>query len=266
MLAMACAFANSGFAESVDDRTQRFTFSGVMEIEASYTDSTEWGDDDSSSDLILATAQPGVDVALVDKVSLHFVSFYKEGDIDFDMHEGYIQLQNPGAEDINLKLGKMYLPFEQLETNLVNDTLGLELVSPDESIGFRERAALVSWSTGDLTLEGYVFNGNANEDDNLSDFGMSFGYGNEAFNIGVDYLSNVADSAMIVDALDENQGVVPEGDLNAISINGMAQLGAATLLAEYIQIDDLDEIGYQVDDAPTFAQLDLGYDLGNGWN
>ncbi|MBP20043.1 MAG: hypothetical protein CMQ21_14265 [Gammaproteobacteria bacterium] len=266
MLAMACAFANSGFAESVDDRTQRFTFSGVMEIEASYTDSTEWGDDDSSSDLILATAQPGVDVALVDKVSLHFVSFYKEGDIDFDMHEGYIQLQNPGAEDINLKLGKMYLPFEQLETNLVNDTLGLELVSPDESIGFRERAALVSWSTGDLTLEGYVFNGNANEDDNLSDFGMSFGYGNEAFNIGVDYLSNVADSAMIVDALDENQGVVPEGDLNAISINGMAQLGAATLLAEYIQIDDLDEIGYQVDDAPTFAQLDLGYDLGNGWS
>jgi hypothetical protein len=46
----------------------------------------------------------------------------------------------------------------------------------------------------------------------------------------------------------------------------MAQLGAATLLAEYIQIDDLDEIGYQVDDAPTFAQLDLGYDLGNGWS
>jgi len=266
MLAVACAFTNSGFAESVDDWTQRVTFSGVMEIEASYTDSTEWGDDDSSSDLILATAQLGVDVALVDNVSLHFVSLYKEGKIDFDMHEGYIQMQNPGTEDINLKLGKMYLPFSQLETSLVNDTLGLELVSPDESIGFRESAALVAWSTGKLTLEGYVFSGDANEDDDLSDFGVSFGYGNEAFNIGVDYLSNVADSAMIVDSLDEHQGVAPDGDLNAVSINGMAQLGAVTLLAEHIQIDDLDEIGYQVDDAPTFSRLDLGYDLGNGWS
>jgi len=263
ILAMTCAMTTSSFAENMDDLAKRFTFIGIMEIEASYTDSTEWGDDDSSSDLILATAQLGVNVALVDNVSLHFVSLYKQGDIDFDMHEGYIQLQNTGGEGINLKLGKIYLPFGQLKTNLVNDTLGLELVSPAESIGFRESAALMGWSADNLSIEGYAFNGD--DDDEMSGFGVSFGYGNEALDIGVDYLSNVAGSVMIGDALEESQGVAPNGDISAVSINGMAQWGAATLLAEYIQIDDLDKIGFLSDDAPSFSQLDLGYDLGNGW-
>ncbi len=160
----------------------------------------------------------------------------------------------------------MYLPFGQLETNLVNDTLGLELVSPDQSIGFRETAALMSWSTGGFSLEGYVFNSDADENDSPGDFGLSLGYGKEGFNIGVDYLSNVADSAMVVAALGETEGVAPDGNLNAISINGMVQPGAVTLLAEHIQLDSLDEIGFLSDAAPSFSQIDLGYDLGNGWS
>ena len=66
----------------VEDWSQRLTFSGAVEVEAAYTDSTEYGDDDSTSDLILATAQLNLDVAIINNVSAHFVTLYKEDQID----------------------------------------------------------------------------------------------------------------------------------------------------------------------------------------
>ncbi len=63
MLVLACAIAGPSVAEGTADWAGRLTFSGVVEIEESYTDSVEWGDNESSRDLILATAQLGVDAA-----------------------------------------------------------------------------------------------------------------------------------------------------------------------------------------------------------
>ena len=250
-----------------EDWTKRLTFSGAIEVEAAYTDSTEYGDDDSSSDLVLATAELALDVAIIENVSAHFVTLYKEDQIDYDMHEGYLQFENLGeVAGLSATLGKMYLPFGQLETNLVNDTIGLEMVSSDESIGFRESAGLLSWTSGMLSVEGYVFNSQEDEDDELSDFGVSFGFGNEEMGLGIDYLSDVSDSMVISgeDGLVDG-GFAAEGEVSAISINGRAQLGAINILAEHIQLDELSEAGLALDDEPAFSQIDAGYDLGNGW-
>ncbi len=145
-----------GAAES-GDLGERLKFSGTIEVEAAYTDSTDWGDDNSTSDIVLATAEIVLDVAIFENVGIHLVSLYKEGDVEVGVNEGYLELVNFSDTDFSTKLGKMYLPFGQLETNLVNDTLALGLVSPFEPLGFRESAALLSWSAGNMGLAGYVF-------------------------------------------------------------------------------------------------------------
>jgi hypothetical protein len=252
----------------MNDWTKRLTVSGTIELEAAYTDATEYGDNDSSSGLVLATAELALDVAIVESVSAHFVTLYKENQIDLDTHEGYLQFTNlGGVGGLSATLGKFYLPFGQLETNLVNDTIGLEMVSPDQSIGFRESAGLLSWTTGMLSIEGYVFNSQEDDDDELSDFGVSFAFGNEAMGLGIDYLSDISDSMVI----SGEEGLVDDGfnhdgEVSALSISGRARFGAINLLAEHIQFDELSQAGIiALEGEPSFSQIDAGFDLGNGW-
>jgi hypothetical protein len=214
---------------------------------------------------VLATAEIVLDVAIFENVGIHLVSLYKEGDVEVGVNEGYLELVNFSDTDFSTKLGKMYLPFGKLETNLVNDTLALGLVSPFESLGFRESAALLSWSAGNMGLAGYVFNGDDDGDDKLDDWGVSFSFESDQLNLGLDYLSNVSDSAMISDALMDIHSIDPTDDLPSFAFRARVDLGNATLLIEHIQTDDLDEIGFLSSDSPSVSQIDLGYDLGNNW-
>jgi len=269
MLATLCSLlSNFSFAEEAnveENLTDQLNFYAVIEIEAAYLDSSDWGDNDSVSDVILATAEFGFEMAIIEDVSINMVTLYKEGDIDLDMHQGYLQLDNIAGESLSINLGKMYLPFGQLETNLVNDTLALELVSTDQSLGFRESAIAFNWENGNMNLGGYLFNGDIDEQDQLNDWGLSFSYAFENINLGIDYLNNITDSAMIAEALLEHEGIIPNSSLTAMAIHANAEFGAITLLVEYVQTDDLDGIGFQSSNSPSVAQIDLGYDFGNGW-
>jgi len=262
---LSSGVTNISYADDTEDGRKNVNFSSVIEVEAGYVDSDEWGDDNSSSDVALATAEFGIELTVVKNVSINMVTLYKEGDVDFGIHTGFLQLDNLGGNNLSMSFGKMYLPFGQLETNLVNDTLALELVSPEQSIGFRETTIRFNWVVGNINLDGYVFNGDIDGEDELSDWGISFGYDSEEFTFGADYLNNVASSAMITEALFEQGVMTPNDKLNAISVNALVQLGAAILLFEHIQTASLDKIGFQTTHEPSVSQIDLGYDLGNGW-
>ncbi|MCP4273008.1 MAG: LbtU family siderophore porin [Gammaproteobacteria bacterium] len=257
---------NTNLANEIDDLAEQLTVSGAIEVEATYTDSVEWGDSNSTSDLLLVTAQLGFEFVIADNISMNMVTLYKEGEVDFDIHEGFLQMVKLGGKEISLSIGKMYLPFGQLETNLVNDTLALEMVSPDQSIGFRETAIIFNWKTGKFNLKSYVFNGDVDAEDKLSDWGFSFNYKNKILTFATDYLNNIADSAMICNALMESQMITPEDNLSAVSINAAIELGDTTLLVEHIQSAKLNNIGFQTAAVPSVSQVDLGYDLDNGWN
>ena len=266
-LACACALPNITIADEANNWAEKLSFSGAMEVEGHYIDATDWDSSESYSDIVLATVQLGLDAALIENVSAHVVALYKQDEIDFSIHEGYFQFKNiADTQGLSAKLGRMYLPFGQLETNMVNDTLGMGLISPDQSVGFRQSAALIGWQTTNFGIDGYIFNGkgelnnNGKEVDTLSDFGLSSTLGSEDMNIGVDSLNNVVRSFVIPVA----EGTSTD-KLAAVAVHGKALLGNVNILAEYIQLDKLSDAGYNNTDQPTAAQIDAGYDFGNGW-
>ncbi len=259
------SFSTTLFANESDYWTERLSISSAIEVETSYTDSTEWGNGNSASNIVLATAKLGLEFKVVENVSINLVTLYKEGAVDFGIHEGFLLLDKIAGNDLSISLGKMYLPFGQFEKTLVADTLALELVSPDQSVGFRETAAMFTTSIGAIAVDGYTFNGDVDGKDEIGDWGVSFGYANDNFSFGVDYLNNVADSAMITEALWNIEGLTPYHSLSATSVNATITFATVTLIFEYVQTDSLDVIGFTSTDAPAISQIELGYNLGNNW-
>ena len=258
-------FSTTLVAKKDENWAERLLVSSVIEVEASYTDSTDWGDGNSTSDIILATAELGLEFEIVENVSINLAALYKEGAVDFAIHEGFLQVDKIAGNDLSISLGKMYLPFGQFKKTLAAETLALELVSPDQSIGFRETAARFTTSIGAITVDGYIFNGDIDGEDKLGDWGLSFDYANDHFSFGVDYLNNVANSAMITEALWNIEGRTPYHSLSATSVNATITFATATLIFEYVQTDSLDVIGFTSTDTPAISQIELGYDLGNNW-
>lgn len=258
-------FSTTLVAKKDENWAEQLLISSVIEVEASYTDSTDWGDGNSTSDIILATAELGLEFKIVENVSINLAALYKEGAVDFAIHEGFLQLDKVAGNDLSISLGKMYLPFGQLEKTLVTDILALELISPEQSVGLRETAARFTTYLGAITVDGYIFSSDVNGKDELKDWGISFDYANDRFSFGIDYLNNVANSAVITESLWNIEGRTPFNNLFATSIHATIIFSTTTLIFEYVQTDSLDVIGFTSTDNPAISQIELGYDLGNNW-
>jgi hypothetical protein len=226
-------------------------------VEAGYTD-TNFKDpaakDTEEYDIVLATAELGIDIDFHKYAKGHVLFLWEEDDTEpVDLDEGTITLG--GTENFPFFLigGKFYVPFGMFNSHFVTDPLTLEL---GES---RESSVLVGWANEMFELKVGAFNGDVqklDKDDRINSFygcanvtvppdwlkGVELGF-------GASYINNMADS-------DNLGGLIgtPTGEISDL-IGGVGGWVSAsykmfTLELEYIgAIEDFEAGEFTFDNA-----------------
>lgn len=221
---VASAFAMPAMAET--------EISGLIEVEAGFNDDT--------SDISLATVELGIAHAVNDKVEGSLLFLYEEGENDDNIAVDEAIITLHATNNIDINVGRMYVPFGNYETMMVSDPLTLEIGET------QEEAIQVAFSTeGGIGGSAYVFKDDEDGSDKIDDFGMNVGYESDAFNAGVSYISDVNDKS---DANNKASGV---------GVHAMGNIGPATVIAEYIKVDTT-----SAGESPKATNLEVGFDLG----
>ena len=232
--------------------SENITVSGVLEFEGSYEDSDSAS---SSSDLVVATAELGIDAAVTDQISALVTLLYEEDDTDLEVDIASASY-SPVDSGFSFLLGQDYLPFGAYETALVNDPLSLDIGEA------RETTFIVNYENDAVNGAFYIFNGDQDEDgkDTLVNYGARLAVSNDTFSMGLDYLSNLADS----DGLQEKDfGYAAGADVvDGVSVYGSINVGAMTIMAEHLSA--LDDFGVNGNDSePSASQFEIAVGAGN---
>lgn len=216
--------------EPVSSIGDRIAFGGVVEVEAATGDSEDFSDRSYSS-LSVATVELALSAELSEKVGAEIVMLYEEGDTPFDVDVATLRLDQLFGP-VNLTVGKQYLPFGRFETALVNDTLALELGETNKTAG------LFAMEQGGLSGGLYLFDGDVDREKHLENWGLTFSYGEETWNIGVDYISSLAESDSLSEA--PEAGFEYQSDDGGISVAANWERDNVVFMGEYLTaIDDI---------------------------
>ncbi len=213
---------------------RRLTFSGLLELEASYVN-TEGGDDES--DLSLATAQLEVSAAMNDSVAGYIVFLHEEDAEDsIEIDEALMVLTCPVemfGGSLSLTGGKLYVPFGRFESHFMTDPLGLDLGETNDT------AVYLGWEIAErIAIKAGVFNGEADtagDNDHIDSFVASVEVQPlpELF-LGASYISDLAESDIELVREDETLGNVYRSSVPAVDVNLTLAVGNFTLEAEYL--------------------------------
>jgi len=192
------------------------SFSGLVEVEGVVGEAGN----ESYSDLVVATVELGLAAKINDKVSAEVIALYEEDDTELDIDVATISIANI-VGPVNLDLGKMYVPFGRFETALVNDTLVLEVGETNKT------AALFGMEQNGLSVGAYVFDGDADREQHVENYGVTLSFEQENFAVGLDYISALTESDALSEAAwDEHSP--------AFSLSGRVTAGEINLVAEYL--------------------------------
>lgn len=180
----------------------RVTLSGAIEVEAGY-ESIDFADsaldDENASDLVLATAELGVDVAIAKHVGGHVLFYWEEDESDgVDLDEGFIILDGGDVLPLYLNIGRIYVPFGNFESHFISDPLTLGIGETGESA---VKAGFINdWTEISLC----IYNGDVDEigdDDHIGGFSAGAVFSlpegvvpDIGLSLGGSYISNIADS------------------------------------------------------------------------
>jgi hypothetical protein len=150
---------------------------------------------------------------------------------------------------LSITVGRQYVPFGLLNTEMVSDTLA-EIISSTRSDKMLNISTLVNnfWSTG------YIYRGNSGETKNT--LGFSFGYVSDNGYLGFNYTSDFSESSEM-----SSYDIV--NDVPGIAIYAGLEVGDFVLVTEVLKA--LEFIEFEDDDAepqPLVAQVELNYLLG----
>ncbi|WP_432822103.1 LbtU family siderophore porin [Trichloromonas sp.] len=239
--------------------SDHLSISGLLEVEAA-TERQRFknGNTDSTSDLILATAQLGLGIAVNESIGGDLILLFEEdeeGDDRVVVDEAAVNL---GSGAWSGRIGRQYLPFGHFHSHFINDPLTLELGET------RETALLAGYDGGSWSLSAFAFNGQADRDggeNHLDDFGLSLSLTpHENMEFGVSYLSDLADSdAQLADDYRKRVGgwsAYAEGVTGPLKLSGEI-LGADRRFAAA----DLDADGNGKGDRPLAWNLEAATDL-----
>ena len=263
----ASALADAVFEQKVEERLaklekqqaaksgsalgEKVEFSGVIEIEASLG---EGYDDESYSDLTVATVELGIAAEINEKVDAELVLLYEEGETELDVDVATLAFEDL-IGPVDLLVGKQYLPFGRFETALVNDTLVLELAETNKT------AALFGLEQDGFSAGFYLFDGSVDREDHVENYGFTVSFGQENFNVGFDYISALTESdavSELVDPLDL------DSDDGAFSLSGSLNVDVITIIAEFMTaIDDIEFVGGgEFQPQAIQVEVDFAADLG----
>lgn len=257
-------------AQQPDDWSQRIKFSGLLEAEASFGETYAGAD---QSDIVLATASFGLEAKVNDRISGTIVMLHEDDDTDpLELDEGYLTLDF--GNGMSLSGGRMYVPFGHFESHMISDPLTLEIGET------RQSAFKLGYENSGVYANVYVFNGDtqeassaANGEDTIDQTGLNLGYAQEneglSYDIGVDYISNIADSSSLTGHTGFTDG---NGDgqrelqsyISATLIHASLRMGDWHLIGEYLKSDKFNaaDLAFNGQGAELSAHnLELGYNF-----
>jgi hypothetical protein len=186
-----------------------FSFSGLLEVEASYekyNPDAAGEPSNDTSDITLSTMQFGVDAGFNKYVKGHVLFLWEQDETEpVDLDEGFITLSGANKTPPYLLAGKYYLPFGKFDTYFISDP-------GTTTLGEINETAVMGGCHGEiLDVNAGAFNGDINKtgdehhadnyvasitaalpDDRIENFTLTS---------GVSYISNIADTDGISDEI-----------------------------------------------------------------
>jgi len=196
---------------------------------------TEGFDGDSSSELNLDTVELRFDLRANDWVGGVVVIDYDGDEDDIGLDEATITLGGSETMPFFLTGGKLYAPFGDFTTNMIQDPFTLTLGEiVDEGV-------VAGWSGHGLSATVFVYNGvdETNDDHEVNGFGASIAYEREwdegGLRLGTGWVSNLADAETIADALSrsEEDGILLDRTVDGLNLHGGLRHRSLVLHTEY---------------------------------
>lgn len=206
------------------------TLSGLFEGDMVFAEDYEGND---SSEFALATVELGLDVEATEGVTGHILVSYDSDDDDLFIDEASVTLGNTESFPLFLTAGKVYVPFGDFSTNMIQDpfTLTIGEINVPGVIGGFESHGIAGM------LFGYSGMNETGSDDSIKGLGatLTYSYEKDEFNLntGVSWVSNIADAGGISDVFDAAELDSISSLVDGLSIHLGASYGAFSLIGEY---------------------------------
>lgn len=214
---------------------EHLTLEGLVELELLYTDSDEFSEE-SADEFTVSTVELFAGLDLNKHISSKVGFLYEEDETDFELDYATIDFDDMGVEALGLSIGKMYLPFGRFDTSMMNDTLVLELAE------IRDVSGLVTWSNSDISISSFLFKGDVESNDQSSTaMGVSTDYALGAATFGLDYLTNVYQTNLFSDYINEQDILIDDAE-PAYILRGAYTIENIFVSAELFQSEELDAI------------------------
>lgn len=214
---------------------------------------------EDASEFILDTVELIMDIKVVDWATGKIVIDYDGDDEDFYLDEANITLGKTEEYPFYLTAGKLYVPFGDFSTNMIQDPL-------TQTLGeINPKGIIIGYEANGFTGTVFSYNGmdegdntTDDENDSVNGFGASLAYSYEedekGFNAGIAWVSNIGDSATITDWLesddDGNKAEIHSilDEVPGVSINLGGKYQAFSAIAEYVAaLDSFDATELEFD-------------------
>lgn len=269
------AFATAVQAQESIHWAERLSIGGTAEVEASYE-----SQDESSTDIVLATLELGIDAEISDQLSASVLLLFEEDDTEpMDVDEAYATWQESG---LYIRGGRLYVPFGAFPCAMISDPLTLEIGET------RESAVIAGYANGTIELSAGVFNGDADEDgddDQVGDWVASAVLTPmESMALGCSFISDMAESDTLEEMVNgareapELSDEAPDAPLPAppvydkavpgLSAYAVWTAGPAALSAEIVSALDDFETGLIMDEAarPSAWNIEASMQVDERWS
>lgn len=256
-----------------DEKSSGLAINEFVSLSGSIEGDFKTGEDftgNHSSEFVLDTVELIMEARMTDWATGKIVIDY-DGTSDSEdlfLDEAHITLGKTETFPFFLTGGKIYAPFGDFSTNMIQDPLTQALgeINPKGIIAGYEKNGVIANA---FTYNGMREGGDPAEEENdsINGFGASFAYSYEqdecGFNAGIGWVSNLADAGTITDYLEEKGIFAVADQAPGLSLNLGARYNAFALLTEYVTALDhftLDELTYGVSEAePSAWNSELAY-------
>lgn len=246
---------------------QGVKMSGVVEVEAmasNNADITDGANSDDASDINVATVELGVEAKINNWTTANVVLLWEEedgGNQDLTVDEATITIANAEVTPFSFTGGRTAVPFGAFETNMVSDPLTLEIGETKETI------AMIGFESNGFNGSVYAFNGNldANGNDDVDNYGINLGWGNDNISLGIGYINDIGDSDGLTDAVGNNAYT---RDVGGVAAHASFNNNGFSLIGEYVSATENFNTGALAFNGsgakPSAWNLEAGYTVENG--
>lgn len=248
-LSITPTFSN---ASSFDNFIKNTEINGNIELEASFSEDYAGA---TTSDFTLATAEISIYSEITKQISTNFLLLDEKG-TPLEVDEAFINIKI--KKPITLTAGRLYIPFGNYETNMISDSLPLEIGEA------RETTIQLEYEKKALTASFYIFDGNVQENgasSTIEKMGFNIAYYTTPLTIGLSYINDLADSNLINESITTDQSVVSYTP--GISIYATAVFDKTSVFFEYISALEefnMTDLAFNSTGAkPAAINLEIGY-------